>query len=544
MGKDVSYGEEARKSLRKGVDALANAVKATLGPQGKTVIISTYTGKTIITKDGVTVAKEFDLRDQRENMGVTIVKEVASKTDDIAGDGTTTATVLAQKILELGDKELSKGTKPSQLRKGIELATREIIKNLDKAKVDISEDFERLFQIATISANGDTAIGTLITEAYKEVGSDGVITVSESSSTETFTKLTEGLEFDRGFLSPYFITHPDRGLVILDNPLVLLYDQEISMASELMPAAEAAVKAGRSLLVIAEDITGEALSFLVTNKIRGTLRVCAVKAPSFGDQRIEMLKDIAVRVSAQIISRAKGMTLDAGDEHAEGFDPEWLGAVETAEIGRENIILVNGAGEEEDVAERVSQLKNEMSVQENQNEVVKLNKRIARLQGKVAVISVGAYSEAELGEKKDRVIDALSASKAALIDGVIAGGGVALIRAGKKASKVVSKIEDETVRRSAELVIEAVSAPFFQILVNADLQPEPIFKNVLAGKENYGFDARNEVYGDMFEMGILDPVMVTKTALENASSVAALILNSECLMIDQKHGGDFVPLNA
>lgn len=546
MGKDLTFRKDARSALHRGVDILADAVKVTLGPKGRNVVISQSIGAPQITKDGVTVAKSIVLDNLAENMGVDIVKQVASKTDDLVGDGTTTSVVLAQEMVLKGLEAIDSGYSPMEIQKGMHIALKEIVTYIKSVAVPVKNDIARIAEIATISANGDSELGTLIADTYKTIGEDGVITVAESNNTETKVYTVEGMQFDRGYLSPYMITNISKGCVEMQTPLVLLYDGRISMFSEIAHIVQQVAGDGRELLIIAEDVTDEALATLITNKINGRLKAAAVKGPSFGDIRKEMLEDLAVVLDAKVVSSDKGMSLEAGK-----FDPSWLGVAEKVEIHKDSTLLVNGAGEREAIETRVDVLKSQLDILDDEFEKRKIRERIAKLVGGVAVISVGAYSDVELSEKKDRVIDALSAAKAAMKEGIVAGGGITLVMASLEnvAEETQPAFISASTRRGYELVFESIGAPFDQILLNAGLKPQDIFLELdysTTGDKSdtfIGYDARNDVYGNMFDMGIIDPAMVTRTALENAVSIASLLLTTECLVVDNSHKHGFVPLN-
>jgi chaperonin GroEL len=523
MAKQVKYNVEARDALKRGVDILANAVKVTLGPKGRNVIIDRKFGAPSITKDGVTVAKEVELRDPLENMGAQLVKEVASKTADQAGDGTTTATVLAQAIVTAGVKNVAAGANPMDLKRGIDKAVAEVVKNLQAQSSPVGEDNNKIKQVATISANNDEVIGKLIADAMAKVGKDGVITVEEAKGTETEVKIVEGMQFDRGYLSPYFVTNTDKMEAELDNPFILIYDKKISSMKELLPILEKQVQTGRPLLIIAEDLDGEALATLVVNKIRGSLKVVAVKAPGFGDRRKAMLEDIAMLTGGTVIAEEVGLKL-------ENVTLENLGQAKRIEVGKENTIIIDGHGVEANIKARIAQIKTQIEEASSDYDREKLQERVAKLAGGVAVIKVGATTEIEMKEKKARVEDALHATRAAVEEGIVAGGGVALIRARAAIAKVKGDNHDQDA--GVKIVLRAVEEPLRQIVQNAGVEPSVVVNNVEAGKGNYGYNAANETYGDMIEMGILDPTKVTRSALQNAASVAGLMLTTDCMVAE------------
>ena len=524
MAKDIHFEVEAREKLKKGVDTLANAVKVTLGPKGRNVVIGKKFGAPHITKDGVTVAKEIDLADPVENMGAQMVKEVASKTADIAGDGTTTATVLAQAIISSGMKSVASGANPMDLKRGIDKAVSAIVKSLKGFSKEVGSDNDKIKQIATISANNDETIGALIAEAMKVVGNDGVITVEEAKGTETEVKTVEGMQFDRGYLSPYFVTNAEKMIVEMDNPYVLIYDKKISNMKELLPVLEPVVQSGKSLLIIAEDLDGEALATLVVNRIRASLKIAAVKAPGFGDRRKAMLEDIAVLTGGQVISEEKGLTL-------EGATLDMLGTAEKIEIDKDNTTIVNGAGNKEDISTRVTQIKAQIESTTSDYDREKLQERLAKLAGGVAVLYVGAATEVEMKEKKDRVDDALAATRAAVEEGIVPGGGVALIRASESLETLKGENEDETT--GIAIVKRAIEEPLRQIVANAGGEGAVIVQKVREGKDDFGYNARTEVFQDLYAAGVIDPTKVTRIAIENAASIAAMLLTTECVITDQ-----------
>ena len=524
MAKDILFNVEAREKLKTGVDALANAVKVTLGPKGRNVIISKKFGAPQITKDGVTVAKEIELKDPIENMGAQMVKEVASKTADIAGDGTTTATVLAQAIITAGLKNVAAGANPMDLKRGIDKAVAEIVVNLKKISKEVGSDNSKIEQIATISANNDETIGKLIAQAMKVVGNDGVITVEEAKGTETEVKTVEGMQFDRGYLSPYFVTNAEKMITEMENPLILICEKKISSMKELLPILEPVVQAGKSLLIIAEDVDGEALGTLVVNRFRGSLKVAAVKAPGFGDRRKAMLEDIAILTGGQVVSEERGMTL-------ENVTMEMLGTAQKIEIDKDNTTLINGKGNTKDIKGRITQIRSQIESTTSDYDKEKLQERLAKLSGGVAVLFIGAPTEMEMKEKKDRVDDALAATRAAVEEGIVPGGGVALIRASANLDKLVGVNEDETTGIS--IVRRAVEEPLRQIIANAGGEGAIIVQKVKEGKDDFGYNARTEKYEKLYSAGVIDPTKVTRIAIENAASIAAMLLTTECVIADQ-----------
>ena len=523
MAKDIYFDVEARDKLKRGVDALANAVKVTLGPKGRNVVIGKKFGAPQITKDGVTVAKEIELKDPIENMGAQMVKEVASKTADIAGDGTTTATVLAQAIIGAGLKNVAAGANPMDLKRGIDKAVTEVVKNLKKLSQEVGSDNDKIKQIATISANNDETIGALIAKAMKVVGNDGVITVEEAKGTETEVKTVEGMQFDRGYLSPYFVTNTDKMVTEMDKPLILIYEKKISNMKELLPILEPVVQAGRGLLIIAEDVDGEALATLVVNRLRGSLKVAAVKAPGFGDRRKAMLEDIAILTGGQVISEERGFTL-------ENATMDMLGTAEKIEIDKDNTTIVNGAGEKADIQGRVGQIRAQIESTTSDYDREKLQERLAKLAGGVAVLYVGAPTEVEMKEKKDRVDDALAATRAAVEEGIVPGGGVALIRSIESLDKLKGANEDEMT--GIQIVIRAVEEPLRQIIANAGGEGAVIVQKVREGKNDFGYNARTDKYENLYAAGVIDPTKVTRIAIENAASIASMLLTTECVIAD------------
>jgi chaperonin GroEL len=532
MAKDIKFDIEARDGIKRGVDALANAVKVTLGPKGRNVIISKSFGAPQVTKDGVTVAKEIELEDALENMGAQMVKEVASRTNDLAGDGTTTATVLAQAIVKEGLRNVAAGANPMDLKRGIDKAVDAIVKDLEKQSTKVGNSSEMIQQVASISSNNDTQIGDLIAKAFGKVGKEGVITVEEAKGTDTYVDVVEGMQFDRGYLSPYFVTDSEKMLTLLENPMILLYDKKISSMKDLLPVLEPLVQQGKSLLIIAEDVDGEALATLVVNKLRGSLKIAAVKAPGFGDRRKAMLEDIAILTGATVISEERGFTL-------ENAAIEMLGTAETVTIDKDNTTLVNGAGKKKDIKARVNQIKSQIESSTSDYDKEKLQERLAKLAGGVAVLYVGAASEVEMKEKKDRVDDALHATRAAVEEGIVAGGGVALVRAIDVLSTLTTETLDETT--GVQIVARAIEAPLRTIVENAGGEGSVVINKVAEGKKNFGYDAKSDSYVDMIKAGIIDPKKVTRVALENAASVAGMILTTECALVDIKEDAPAMP---
>jgi chaperonin GroEL len=524
MAKQVKYNVEARDALKRGVDILANAVKVTLGPKGRNVIIDKKFGSPAITKDGVTVAKEIDLKDPIENMGAQMVKEVASKTADIAGDGTTTATVLAQAIVTAGIKNVAAGANPMDLKRGIDKAVAAVVTNLKTQSQAVGDDNNKIKQVAAISANNDEVIGSLIAEAMNKVGKDGVITVEEAKGTETEVKTVEGMQFDRGYLSPYFVTNADKMEAELDSPYILIYDKKISNMKELLPVLEKTVQTGKPLLIIAEDLDGEALATLVVNKIRGSLKVAAVKAPGFGDRRKAMLEDIAILTGGTVISEERGYKL-------ENADLTYLGSAEKVVIDKDNTTVINGAGQSEDIKARVGQIKAQIETTTSDYDKEKLQERLAKLSGGVAVLYVGAASEVEMKEKKDRVDDALHATRAAVEEGIVAGGGVAFIRAVASLSDLKGANEDENT--GIAIVKRAIEEPLRQICENAGIEGSIVVQKVKEGTADFGYNARTDVYENLIGAGVIDPTKVSRVALENAASIAAMLLTTEVVLADE-----------
>ncbi len=524
MAKQILFNVEAREKLKKGVDTLADAVKVTLGPKGRNVVIGKKFGAPHITKDGVSVAKEIDLKDPIENMGAQMVKEVASKTADIAGDGTTTATVLAQAIIAGGMKNVAAGANPMDLKRGIDKAVAVVVAELKAMSKEVGSDNDKIRQIASISANNDESIGGLIAEAMKVVGNDGVITVEEAKGTETEVKTVEGMQFDRGYISPYFVTNADKMITEMEKPLILICEKKISNMKELMPILEPVVQSGRSLLIIAEDIDGEALTTLVVNRIRASLKVAAVKAPGFGDRRKAMLEDIAILTGGQVISEERGFTL-------ENCTMDMLGTAEKVEIDKDNTTLISGAGTSEDIKSRVGQIKSLIEATTSDYDKEKLQERLAKLAGGVAVLYVGAATEMEMKEKKDRVDDALAATRAAVEEGIIPGGGVGFIRAIAALENLKGDNQDETT--GIEIVKRAVEEPLRQIVANAGIEGAIIVQRVKEGKDDFGYNARNEKFENLYASGVIDPTKVTRIAIENAASIASMLLTTECVIVDE-----------
>jgi chaperonin GroEL len=532
MAKDIKFDIEARDGLKRGVDALANAVKVTLGPKGRNVIIGKSFGGPSVTKDGVSVAKEIELEDELENMGAQMVKEVASKTNDLAGDGTTTATVLAQAIVKEGLKNVAAGANPMDLKRGIDKAVEAITGDLEKQAKKVGNSSEKIQQVASISSNNDSTIGELIAEAFGKVGKEGVITVEEAKGTDTYVDVVEGMQFDRGYLSPYFVTDADKMIADLENPYILLFDKKISNLQEILPILEPVAQSGRPLLIIAEDVEGQALATLVVNKLRGGLKIAAVKAPGFGDRRKAMLEDIAILTGGVVISEERGFSL-------ENADLTMLGTAETVTIDKDNTTIVNGEGKATDIKARVNQIKAQIDTTTSDYDREKLQERLAKLAGGVAVLYVGAASEVEMKEKKDRVDDALHATRAAVEEGIVAGGGVALVRAKKTLEKLETENLDETT--GVQIVNKAIESPLRTIVENAGGEGSVVINKVLEGKKDFGYDAKSEKYVDMLKAGIIDPKKVTRIALENAASVAGMILTTECALVDIKEDTPAMP---
>lgn len=529
MAKLIEFDSSAREKLKRGVDALANAVKVTLGPKGRNVVIDKKYGAPLVTKDGVTVAKEIELKDAIENMGAQMVKEVASKTADVAGDGTTTATVLAQAIVREGLKNVAAGANPMELKRGIEEATKVVVAELKKLSKNISSTKE-IEQVGTISANNDHEVGKLIAEAMEKVGKDGVITVEEAKGMDTYLETVEGMQFDRGYLSPYFVTNADKMEVELENPHILIYDKKISSMKELLPILEKQVQSGSPLLIIAEDVDGEALATLVVNKIRGSLRIAAVKAPGFGDRRKAMLEDIAILTGGTVISEERGFKL-------ENATLDMLGRCEKVSIDKDNSTIVSGKGNAEDIKARVNQIKAQIENTTSEYDKEKLNERLAKLAGGVAVLYIGAATEVEMKEKKARVDDALHATRAAVQEGIVPGGGVALVRTIAALGKGKGGINDDLLKGDVgigvAIVRRSLEEPLRQIVANAGLEGAVILQKVMEGKADFGYNARSEQYENLYESGVIDPTKVTRSALENATSIAGLLLTTECVITDE-----------
>jgi chaperonin GroEL len=525
MAKDIIFDIEARDGLKRGVDALANAVKVTLGPKGRNVVIGKSFGGPIITKDGVTVAKEIELENTLENMGAQMVKEVASKTNDLAGDGTTTATVLAQAIVKEGLKNVAAGANPLDLKRGIDKAVQAIVANLKEQSQEVGNNSNKIKQVASISANNDDTIGDLIAQAFDKVGKEGVITVEEAKGTSTYVDIVEGMQFDRGYLSPYFVTNADKMLTDLENPYILLYEKKITNLKDLLPILEPVAQSGKPLLIIAEDVEGEALATLVMNKLRGALKIAAVKAPGFGDRRKAMLEDIAILTGGTVIAEERGLTL-------ENATIDMLGTAERITIDKDNTTIVNGSGDAQDIKARVNQIKAQIETTTSDYDKEKLQERLAKLAGGVAVLYVGAASEVEMKEKKDRVDDALHATRAAVEEGIVAGGGVALVRCKDVLKSITTDSLDEVT--GIKILDRAIEEPLRQIVENAGGEGSVVVAKVLEGKADFGYNAKTDEYTKMFKAGIIDPTKVTRIALENAASVAGMILTTACTLVDIK----------
>ncbi len=534
MAKDITYNVEAREALKRGVDQLADAVKVTLGPKGRNVIIDKKYGAPHITKDGVTVAKEIELADAAENLGAQLVKEVASKTGDQAGDGTTTATVLAQAIVSVGLKNVTAGANPLDLKRGIDKAVAAVVAEIKKNAVVVGNDFDKIEQVATVSANNDAEIGKLIADAMRKVSKDGVITIGEAKGMDTTIDVVQGMQFDRGYISPYFVTNTEAMLVEMDKPYILIYDKKISNLKELLPVLEPAVQSGRPLLIIAEDVDSEALTALVVNRLRAQLKICAVKAPGFGDRRKEMLEDIAILTGGTVISEEKGITLEQATL-------EMLGTAETITVNKDNTTIVNGAGDKEAIAARVGQIKAQIAATKSSYDKEKLQERLAKLAGGVAQLNVGAASEVEMKEKKDRVDDALSATRAAIEEGIVPGGGVMYIRAQAVLAGLKGDNEDE--QTGIEIVRRAIEEPLRQIVANAGEEGAVVVDKVRAGKGDFGYNARTDKYENLLAAGVVDPAKVTRVALENAASVAGMFLTTEAVIVDhpEEHPAPAMP---
>lgn len=525
MAKEIKFNMEARDLLKKGVDQLADAVKVTLGPKGRNVVIDKKFGAPHITKDGVSVAKEVELSDPYANMGAQMVKEVASKTGDDAGDGTTTATVLAQAIINVGVKNVTAGANPMDLKRGIDKAVAKVVANIKSQSQTVGDNSNKIEQVATISANNDSEIGKLIAEAMGKVGKEGVITVEEAKGTETTVAVVEGMQFDRGYISPYFVTNTEKMEAELDHPYILIYDKKISTMKDMLPILEATAQTGRPLLIIAEDVDGEALATLVVNRLRGSLKVAAVKAPGFGDRRKEMLQDLAILTGGTLISEETGLKLETATI-------ELLGQAEKVSINKENTTIVNGNGKKEAIAERAAQIKGQIANTKSDYDREKLQERLAKLAGGVAVLYVGAATEVEMKEKKDRVDDALSATRAAVEEGIVPGGGVAYIRATQALENMTGDNEDETT--GIEIVRRSIEEPLRQIVFNGGKEGAVIVQKIKDGKGDFGYNARTDKFENLFESGVIDPAKVTRVALENAASIAGMFLTTECVLVEEK----------
>ncbi len=532
MAKEIKFDMESRDLLKKGVDALANAVKVTLGPKGRNVILSKTYGAPHITKDGVSVAKEIELECPFENMGAQLVKEVASKTNDDAGDGTTTATILAQSIIGVGLKNVTAGANPMDLKRGIDKAVKAVVTHIAGMAKEVGDDFQKIEHVAKISANGDENIGSLIAEAMRKVKKEGVITVEEAKGTDTTVEVVEGMQFDRGYISPYFVTNTDKMEVQMENPFILIYDKKISVLKEMLPILEQTVQTGKPLLIIAEDIDSEALATLVVNRLRGSLKICAVKAPGFGDRRKAMLEDIAILTGGTVISEETGLKL-------ENATMDMLGTAEKVTVEKDNTTIVNGAGNKEGIASRITQIKSQIENTTSDYDREKLQERLAKLAGGVAVLYVGAASEVEMKEKKDRVEDALSASRAAIEEGTVPGGGTAYIRAIAALEGLKGENEDETT--GIEIVKRAIEEPLRQIVANAGKEGAVVVQKVKEGKDDFGYNARTDVFENLYTTGVIDPAKVTRVALENAASIAGMFLTTECVIADKKEDNPAAP---
>ena len=525
MAKEIKFDIKAREELKKGVDALADAVKVTLGPKGRNVIIEKKFGAPHITKDGVSVAKEVELEDAFQNMGAQLVKEVASKTGDDAGDGTTTATVLAQAIINVGLKNVAAGANPMDIKRGIDRAVAMVVEGIKAQAQEVGDDFKKIEDVARISANNDEAIGRLIAEAMKKVKKEGVITVDEAKGTETTVDIVEGMQFDRGYISPYFVTDTEKMECVMENPFILLYDKKISNIKDILPVLEATAQSGRGLVIISEDVDNEALATLVVNRLRGSLKVCAVKAPGFGDRRKEMLEDIAILTGGVVISEEKGMQLASATV-------DMLGRAEKVTINKENTTIVNGAGNKENIQSRINQIKSQIENTKSDYDREKLQERLAKLAGGVAVLHIGAPSEVEMKEKKDRVDDALSATRAAVAEGIVPGGGVAYIRCVKALEGLKGANDDETT--GIQIVRRAIEEPLRQIVANAGEEGAVVVRNVMDGEGDYGYNARTDKYENLMAAGVIDPAKVTRVALENAASIAGMFLTTSCVIAEKK----------
>lgn len=533
MAKDIKFNIEARNLMKEGVDALANAVKVTLGPKGRNVVIDRKFGAPHITKDGVTVAKEIELEDRFANMGAQMVKEVASKTNDQAGDGTTTATVLAQSIINVGIKNVTAGANPMDLKRGIDKAVAAVVENLKTQSQSVGDDYSKIEQVGTISANNDNYIGKLIADAMSKVKKDGVITVEEAKGTATEVKVVEGMQFDRGYISAYFMTNPDKMEAVLDNPYILITDKKISTMKDLLPVLEPIAREGKSLLIIAEDVDGEALTTLVVNKLRGTLKIAAVKAPGFGDRRKEMLQDIAILTGGMVISEERGFTL-------ENATIDMLGQAEKVVIDKENTTVVNGAGDKDAIVDRAAQIRKQIASTTSDYDREKLQERLGKLAGGVAVLYVGAASEVEMKEKKDRVEDALNATRAAVEEGIVAGGGVAYIRATEALAGLKGENDDE--QTGIDIIARAIEEPIRMIVENAGMEGSVIVQKVKEGKADFGYNARTDKFENLLSTGVIDPTKVVRVALENAASVAGMFLTTECVLADIKEDVPPMPM--
>ena len=525
MAKEIKFDIKAREALKKGVDQLSNAVKVTLGPKGRNVILDKKFGAPHITKDGVSVAREVELDDEFENIGAQLVKEVASKTNDDAGDGTTTATVLAQAIVTEGLRNVEAGANPMDLKRGIDKAVAKVVESIKEQSQEVGDDFSKIENVARVSANGDAKIGELIAEAMKKVKKDGVITVEEAKGTDTHVDVVEGMQFDRGYISPYFVTNSEKMACEMEHPYILIYDKKISVLKDMLPILEQTAQSGRPLLIIAEDVDSEALATLVVNRLRGSLKVCAVKAPGFGDRRKEMLEDIAILTGGLVISEDKGIKLD-------GATMDMLGSAEKVTVTKENTTVVNGAGAKENIKERVAQIRTQIENTKSTYDKEKLQERLAKLAGGVAVLYIGAPSEVEMKEKKDRVDDALSATRAAVAEGIVPGGGVAYIRSIDALEGLKGENDDETT--GIHIVKRAIEEPLRQIVNNAGLEGAVVVNEVRNGKGDYGYNARTEKYENLFETGVIDPAKVARIALENAASIAGMFLTTECVIAEKK----------
>ncbi len=534
MAKEIKFNIKAREELKNGVDALADAVKVTLGPKGRNVIIEKKFGAPHITKDGVTVAREIELEDPFQNMGAQLVKEVASKTGDQAGDGTTTATVLAQAIVNVGLKNVAAGANPMDLKRGIDKAVSAVVEGIKAQSQEVDDDIKKIENIARISANNDEEIGRLIAEAMKKVKKEGVITVEEAKGTETTVEVVEGMQFDRGYISPYFVTNSEKMECEMDSPYILLYDKKISNLKDMLPILEAVAQSGRPLLIIAEDVDNEALATLVVNRLRGSLKICAVKAPGFGDRRKEMLEDIAILTGGTVISEVKGMQLAQATVND-------LGTAEKVTVNKDNTIIVNGAGNKEAIAARVGQIKSQIATTTSSYDKEKLQERLAKLAGGVAVLYIGAPSEVEMKEKKDRVDDALSATRAAIAEGIVPGGGVAYIRCLPALDELKGVNDDENT--GIQIIRRAIEEPLRQIVNNAGVEGAVILQKVREGSGDYGYNARTDSFENFFETGVIDPAKVTRVALENAASIAGMFLTTECVIADKKEDTPAMPAN-